>query len=129
MNLEEVKKEIENKAKAHKHPVQNRVLMAGFLGLVLHEFVDKAYCHLLGRMPDDAEKDEIYKKLYSGQMDRFDWLEFVLESSECKTRNLDTEDLKAGLAAYRQEKNRKDTFFSKLKKRLQATIKIWKDGV
>lgn len=128
MNLEVIKKEIENKAKGHKHPIRKRVLMAGFQGLVLHEFVDKAYCHLLGRMPDDAEKDEVYKKLYSGQMDRFDWLEFVLQSEECKKRGLDTSDLKAGILAYRQAKE-KDSFGSKLKKRLKATVKIWKDGV
>lgn len=128
MNLEVIKREIENKAKGHKHPVNNRVLMAGFQGLVLHEFVDKAYCHLLGRMPDDAEKDEIYTKLYSGQMNKYDWLEFVLESEECKKRGLDTVDLKAGIDKYRQEKD-KDSFGTKLKKRLKATVKIWKDGV
>lgn len=128
MNLEEVKKEIENKAKAHKHPVQNRVLMAGFEGLVLHEFVDKAYCHLLGRMPDEAEKDEIYKRLYSGETDRYDWLQFVLESEECRKREADTSDLERGIADYK--KNRKKTsFILRLKKWVKMSIKIWKGGV
>lgn len=128
MNLEEVKKEIEQKAKDHKHPVQRRVLMAAFQGLVLHEFVDKAYCRLLGRMPDGEEKEEIYRNLYSGQVNQYDWLESVLESEECKARGIDFSEFQTELDQYRKQ-CKKPSFGNRLKKWIKMSVNIWKGGV
>ncbi len=125
MNLEIVKKEIEEKAKSHKYPANSRVPVTGFLGLVPQDFVDEAYYTLLGRNQKEAEK--ILKQIYSGQVDQCQWVQNILELEECKERNLDVNELRQDIELLQKdvEEREKLSFLKGIKRRVRMTLQIW----
>ena len=137
MDLIQIRKEIEEKAKSHKKPVIPPVLTAEFEGLSGREFLEKAYCRLLGRMPGAEEKEQLYLRFYSGDVSKWELLEGLASSEECARYGVDVSDVLSGcrkLKEKEEKRGRTGRMLSSLKylfrhrtawRRLERIQEIW----
>lgn len=89
MDLEQIQKEIKEKAKGHRKAEIPPVSMEEFEGLSGQEFLDKVYCRLLGRMPGIEENKSLYRRFYSGDLSKQELIEGVAASEECARYGVD----------------------------------------
>lgn len=114
MDLVQIRKEIEEKAKTHRKAGKPPVRMAEFEGLSGKEFLDKAYCRFLGRMPSDEEKERLYLRFYSGDVSKTELLEGLASSKECVRFGVDTADVTEGCRRIREKEERKNSFIGRM---------------
>ncbi len=115
MDLNRIRKEIEDMAAKHKHPEKPRVLMAEFEDLQGQAFLDKSYCRLLGRFPGPEEKDELLRRFYTGGVSRLELLEGLSSSQECRDYGADVSDIIEKCRILREKEKRKNTFFGRIR--------------
>lgn len=89
MDLIQIRKEIEEKAKTHKKPAMRPVRMAEFEVLSGRTFLNKAYLRLLGRLPNEREKEQYFRFYYFGELSRREILEELATSKECAEYGVD----------------------------------------
>lgn len=89
MDLMQIRKEIEEKAKTHKKPAMQPVRMAEFDILSGRTFLNKAYLRLLGRLPNEREKEQYFRFYYFGEISRREILEELAVSKECAEYGVD----------------------------------------
>ncbi len=109
MDLIQVRKEIEKKAEGHRKPEIPPVCMAEFTGLSGKEFLDKAYCRLLGRLPGTEEKEQLYLRFYSGDVSGSELLEGLAASEECAAYGVDVTDVLQGCRTLKKKEERKNS--------------------
>lgn len=114
MDLVQIRKEIEEKAKGHRKAEIPPVRMAEFEGLSGKEFLDKAYCRLLGRMPGTEEKEGLYLRFYSGDVSKGELLEGLASSEECAVYGVDVADVLEGCSHIRDAEGRRNSFFGRI---------------
>jgi hypothetical protein len=110
MDFLQVKKEIEKQAQGHCKAVVPPVQMAEFEGLSGKEFLEKAYCRLLGRMPGQGEKEQLYLAFYSGNLSKTELLEGLAASEECAAFGVDVSQVRRACRE-RKEKQEGLSFF------------------
>lgn len=116
MDLIQVRKEIEEKAKGHRKPGIPPVYIADFEGLSGKEFLDKAYCRLLGRLPVVEEKEQLYRRFYSGDVSKWEILEGIAVSEEAELYGANRVDVILGYRELKKKEGRKSTFRGKTKR-------------
>ncbi len=116
MDLEKVRREIEEMAAKHKHPEQSRVLMAEWKDLRGQAFLDKSYCRLLGRFPSEEEKEGLLRRLYTGELMPLELLEGLSNSEECKAYGVDASDVVEQCRCLRSQEEKKNSFFGRLRR-------------
>lgn len=114
MDLEIVRKEIENMAAGHKRPERTKVLMDEFKDLQGQAFLDKSYCRLLGRFPGPEEKDALLRRFYTGDVSRLELLEGLSTSQECRDYGAEVSDLVEQCRILREKEKKKNTFFGRV---------------
>lgn len=114
MDLKQIRKEIEEKAGGQRKAEIPPVREAEFKGLSGKEFLDKAYCRFLGRMPGAEEKESLYLRFYSGDVSKQELLEGLASSEECAKYGVDVADVLEGCRRIRGEEARRNSFFGRL---------------
>lgn len=102
MDLVQVRKEIEEMAKGHRKAAIPPVRMQEFADLAGREFLEKAYCRLLGRMPGEEEKEQLCLRFYSGDVSKWELLEGIASSEECARYGVDVSDVLSGCRSLRE---------------------------
>lgn len=113
MDLVQIRKEIEEKAKMHRKAENPPVRMAEFEGLSGKEFLDKAYCRFLGRMPSDEEREGLYLRFYSGDVSKRELLEGLASSEECAGYGVDALDVAEACRRMREKEEEKNSFIGR----------------
>ena len=90
------------------------VRMTEFEGLSGKEFLDKAYCRFLGRMPSDEEKEGLYLRFYSGDISKEELLEGLASSEECARYGVNVSDVAEGCRAMREKEEKRNSFFGRI---------------
>ncbi len=122
MDLEQIQKEIEEKAKGHRKAKIPPVSMEEFEGLSGTEFLDKVYCRFLGRMPGIEENKNLYLRFYSGDLSKQELIEGMAVSEECAGYGVDVSKVLDACRRMR-EKNEKKTSFLGLFGRMLSLLK------
>lgn len=114
MDLVQIRREIEEKAKGHRKAQIPPVRMAEFEGLSGKEFLDKAYCRLLGRMPGTEEREGLYLRFYSGDVSKWEILEGLASSEECAGYGVDVADVLESCGCVRENEGRQNSFLGRI---------------
>ena len=137
MDLIQIRKEIEEKAKSHRKATIPPVRIQEFEGLSGREFLEMAYCRLLGRMPGAEEKEQLYLRFYSGDVSKWELLEGLASSEECARYGVNVFDVLSGcrkLKEKEEKRGRTSRMLSALKylfshktawRRLERIQEIW----
>lgn len=113
MDLVQIRKEIEEKAKTHRKAGKPAVRMAEFKGLSGKEFLDKAYCRFLGRMPSDEEREGLHLRFYSGDISKRELLEGLASSEECARYGVDVSDVAEACRRMQEKEVKQNSFFGR----------------
>ena len=110
MDLEKIREEIIKKAEGHRKPQIPPVCMEEFEGLSGKEFLDKAYCRLIGRKPVEEEKEYLYMRLFSGDISKQDILFELVMAPESVRFCSDANDIRFARREWNIGEKKRDSF-------------------